>query len=427
MTKLSAALILAPVLAAQTSRAACELEGPARSQFNSLPALHDFSLSWEQRMAARRALAISEPGNWALQVALQEPLIRTPHLSRDWDLAIEHYRRLPDSTLGALLEGRLLARVRRARSRELLDHALNAAPDSPWTHLALLEWAAFPGRPDTALAQERFESWRRLCPQSTLGFAHLPIMENVDRFAAHLIALRQILERRKKVGLESQDFSALYQAWMWEKAASVSQAGQQRFEAAVRSDLAALRELKLHDSPEWFGIVTFGYGRTLRDQSAVRTFENEVLETAPGSQSAWWIEFERAGPLEGALTGPKLALLRDRVARFGHRPAARIGLLPLVTDPATGEEEFRRLADLLLRIERLYPDQSVSMPPTPILIAEQFARRKIEVERIPALISEGLRIAEEQAKYRRHSDVIAPGPNDPAEVARRRADSIKVP
>src|SRR5687768_16367098 len=111
-------IISAALLNAQSNRTACEVTGAAAETLRSLPAMSDLSLSWEERMEPRRALAKKEPANWPLQIALQDPIRRQFFLGREWDEAIARYRALPDPILGKLLEARLLSPLHRQRSRQ---------------------------------------------------------------------------------------------------------------------------------------------------------------------------------------------------------------------------------------------------------------------------------------------------------------------
>ena len=57
-------------------------------------------------------------------------------------------------------------------------------------------------------------------------------------------------------------------------------------------------------------------------------------------------------------------------------------------------------------MERRHPDQGISVPPTPLLVAEQYARRKLRLDQVPALLEEGLVLSEDQERYRRNSDAM---------------------
>jgi len=102
--------------------------------------MFDLSLPWEERYGPHRALAKKYPTDWPLQFAIQASILQHFDMGRECDLALLYYRSLPDRHLGELLEARLLSPPDRKKSREVLDKLLSQAQDSPWTHLAALEW-----------------------------------------------------------------------------------------------------------------------------------------------------------------------------------------------------------------------------------------------------------------------------------------------
>jgi hypothetical protein len=108
------------------------------------------------------------------------------------------YRRLPDRSLGELLEARLLSPFHRKRSSEMIRKVLEAAPDSPWPHLAAAEWASSPVGRDPEFAALHLEQFSRLCPDSPRIFAHLDLVQNADRLAGYVQSLRRLIERKKK-------------------------------------------------------------------------------------------------------------------------------------------------------------------------------------------------------------------------------------
>lgn len=423
-------LLLAAALAAQSNRTACAVTGNTAERVRALPSMSDLSKSWGERMEPRRVLARQEPGNWPLQFALQEPILRGFHIMREWDDAIFFYRQLPDRALGQALEARLLAGLQRQRSRTLLDQALAAVPESPWAHLALVEWGGgqAAGR-DPELAARHFEQVRRLCPELPRVFLYLEVVKDVDRFAAHLQRLRRILEDKKRSGeLGESDLSLFRPAWTWEAVLAGAPGGNREdFEKTVRADLEAIRALRLYDAPEWFTTIRTGYDMTLRDKSSLAAFQNEVLRSAPRSQAAWWIEDERGRRTPGETLLKRVAVvMRERIPRYGEQAAVRFGLRSLLMDAAGSKEEFERAADLLLLIERRHPDLGMSSPPMQLLVAEQYARRKVRLDQVPALVEEGQRQAEYQEKYRLDSDTLPRVPNrfNSKEAAEQRAGFI---
>ena len=153
MPALAVVLLLSGIILAQSDRTSCSIGADVEHEYRSLPSMSDLSLSWEQRYGPRRILAEKYPTNWALQFALQEPLLNSIDLlPHEWDLAIERYRSLPDPLLRDLLEARLLAKIQPVKSGETIGRILGQAKDSPWAHLAMLESAADSRNGDRSLA-----------------------------------------------------------------------------------------------------------------------------------------------------------------------------------------------------------------------------------------------------------------------------------
>jgi hypothetical protein len=163
--------------------------------------MSDLSLSWDERYAPRRDLAKKYLHDWALQFKLQQPILQHSELRGEWDLALAHYRALPDRQLGELLEGRLLSPLYPKKSREVIERMLTEAQDSPWTHLAALEWAADKRSGDATLAAREFEEFRARCPGELQAFQYLGSVRDAQKLRSHVHALRNAIETRKK-----QDF-----------------------------------------------------------------------------------------------------------------------------------------------------------------------------------------------------------------------------
>jgi hypothetical protein len=222
--------------------------------------MSDVSRSWKERYGPRRELAKKYPTDWSLQFALQEPILNHSELGREWDLAIERYRALPDRMLGELLEARLLAPVQREKSREALDHVLGRAKDSPWVHLAMLEWAAARRNGDSTLAERDFITFRHMCLGDRGLFRHLATVRNPEELDRQIHALRTAIEANKKGGLDEEDLAMLRTAWTFERV-TYSQDHFDEFRKVVRSDLEFLRELPNYDSWPWVYLVELGYGQ----------------------------------------------------------------------------------------------------------------------------------------------------------------------
>jgi hypothetical protein len=249
-------------------------------------------LSWEERYAPRRDLAKKYPDDWPLQFTLQQPILPHFDMGREWDLALVHYRSLPDNLLGELLEARLLSSLYSKKSRAALDHVLSQAADSPWSHLAALEWASDSPNGDPALADQEFEEFRQRCPGNLLAFRYLGSVRDRQKRGGHVAALRNAIEREKKRGLDETDFKLLRLAWTWERV-TYGENHLEEFRRAVRADEDFLRGHLNYDSWPCVFMVSFGYTEILKDHGAAKAIEDETLLRAPNGQAAWWIAQNR--------------------------------------------------------------------------------------------------------------------------------------
>ncbi len=90
--------------------------------------------------------------------------------------------------------------------------------------------------------------------------------------------------------------------------------------------------------------------------------------------------------------------------------------------------EFERLADLVLSNDERFPDQGSSTPPVQIQVAEAYVEHKIRLDRVPALVHQGVEEEENREKHRRDSDVMPhpPDGDDNISFTRRRAREILI-
>ena len=403
-------------VSAQSTRTACNLSPSAEKAVRALPSLNDLSLSWEERIAPRHALAEKQPNNWPLQIVLQDALRRRFYLGRDWDRTIAMYRRLPDRLLGDLLEARLTGSFHRKQSRAMIERVLQAAPDSPWAHLVAAEWASHPINRDAQFGSRHLEEFRRLCPENPRGFELLDLVQDTDRLARHVQDLRKLIDSKKRDRLAQADLSLFRAAWPWEKAAAGA-GGEAEFHRRVRSDLAAIQALASYESTDWYSLLRFGSEQILKDPGAMQSMKDEVLQRAPRSQAAWSIEEERATkqPPAGASReqmerwrAQQDRALLERIERFDNQPFTRFAVHSVLFNPMSKLDDAAaaRLSDVVLKFADQYPEQGSSWPPVQMLVAEVYARRKLRLERVPALVQRALEEIEYQEKHRRDSDAI---------------------
>ena len=254
MRTLALLAVLSTAASAQSNRAACSLAPGIEKEYLALPSMLDLSLSWEERYGPRRELAKRYPTDWPLQFLLQQPLLHNFAMGREWDADLAHYQALPDPLLGELLEARLISSLHRKKSREAIDHVLPQAADSPWTHLAALEWAADQRNGDPALAAQEFEEFRQRCPDSLLAFQFLGSVRDPQKLRGHVLALRNAIETAKKRGLDESEAELFRTAWTWERV-TYGDNRVEEFRRAVRADVDFLRKHMKYDSWPWVFMV----------------------------------------------------------------------------------------------------------------------------------------------------------------------------
>ena len=425
--------VLCLSVCAQPNPTACSLSPEMEEEFLALPSMSDLSLSWEERYAPRRDLARTHPHDWSLQFKLQQPILQHSELRREWDQAQEHYRALPDRQLGELLEARLLSPLYPKKSREVIDRMLTEAQDSPWTHLAALEWAADRRSGDPALAAREFEEFRARCPGDLQAFQYLGSLRDPQKLRGHVTALRDAIETRKKQGFDDSEVELFRTVWTWERV-TYGESGIEEYRRAVRADVEFLHRHLNPDSASWVYMVSSGYTDILKDPTPVKGIDDEVLHRAPHGHSAWWIRKARweeehptpksSPPQPGQPTPPeeveaeeaygklRTEFMLSLIEQFRGTPDAAYEAADIMTAPGLPDGAFEWLADLVLSNAERLPEQSTSSPPRQIQVAEEYVRRKIRLDRVPDLVQRGLEQAENQEKYYRETEAFARATRD---------------
>jgi hypothetical protein len=444
--------VLTVSVCAQSSPNACSLDPGVEKEYRALPSMSDLSLSWEERYGPRRELAKRYLTDWPLQFMLQQPILHGISISREFELALAHYRSLPDHLLGELLEARLLSSLQRRKSRVAIDDVLSQAAESPWSHLATLEWAADPRNGDPALAAFEFEEFRQRCPGDILAFQYLRTVRDPQKLRSHVAALRNTIEAAKKRGLDESEVELFRKAWTWEKI-TYGENRLDEYRHTVRADASYLREHLNYDSWHWVFMASLGYGEILKDTITVRAIDDEVLVRAPNGEATWWIAQERwreqnppphrSPPVRNEPIPPsevaaeeeygsrQAAFMLPLIERFWGKPYAAFEAGNFLMAQNLPPGMFERLADFVLSNAERFPDQGSSTPPVQVQVAEAYVNQKIRLDRVPALVQQGLEQEESQEKYYRESDEFQHvqafrNGNDNFSTTRRRAREILI-
>jgi uncharacterized protein (TIGR03435 family) len=246
---------------------ACEAAPEIRAAISALPRMDDYSLSFEQRMEPRRALARKFPQDVFVQMAVQDAFRLKPELAGEWDAALASYAALDDPILEAFLEARLLVRLQRALSRKLLARVIEQAPDFPWAHLVLAEWAGLPDRQDPELRAAELRKFRRQCPGSLAALPYFGANADPSLAVAAASALWPVLVSRTD--------SEAIASWphYWDLLAQILPEDQ--FRSRVNVDVSSLRWLNRMDDPEWARAVRYGY-QVAGNEAALASFNAQA-------------------------------------------------------------------------------------------------------------------------------------------------------
>jgi uncharacterized protein (TIGR03435 family) len=246
---------------------ACEAAPEIRAAINALPRMDDFSLTFEQRMEPRRALARKFPQDVFVQMAVQDAFRLKPELAGEWDAALASYAALDHPALGTFLEARLLVRLQRELSRKLLARVIEQAPDLPWAHLALAEWAGLADRQDPELRAAELRKFRRQCPGSLAALPYFGADTDPSLAVAAASALWPVLVART-------DPEAIA-SWphYWDVLAQVLPEDQ--FRSRVNVDVSSLRWLNRMDDPGWVRAVRYGY-QVAGNEAALASFNAQA-------------------------------------------------------------------------------------------------------------------------------------------------------
>jgi len=251
------------LLNAALASAACVAAPEIQREIDRLPALSDSSLTLEQRMAPRRALAERYPEEYFAQLAAMPQL--TYSASQDWNAFLARYRAMRDRDAGDLLEAQMLGLVSDPHASELAEAVLKRQPDTPAAHLLLLRWAA-QGATSSA-AERHFREYRRLCPASAAPFAYLHGIEDAALLKTSLDAAHGLL-------LTRSDPEAIA-AWR-----DILDVMRINCDARLRTDALFLRSRNLYSREDWMSLMTAAYLYTKDDEARV-SLRTEAAKALP--------------------------------------------------------------------------------------------------------------------------------------------------
>jgi len=374
------------LLNAALASAACVAAPEIQREIDRLPALSDSSLTLEQRMAPRRALAERYPEEYFAQLAAMPQL--TYSASQDWNAFLARYRAMRDRDAGDLLEAQMLGLVSDPHASELAEAVLKRQPDTPAAHLLLLRWAA-QGATSSA-AERHFREYRRLCPASAAPFAYLHGIEDAALLKTSLDAAHGLL-------LTRSDPEAIA-AWR-----DILDVMRINGDARLRTDALFLRSRNLYSREDWMSLMTAAYLYTKDDEARV-SLRTEAAKALPDSNFAVQAALEQwsathAGPADRS--GMAQYQKERTQALYGFwdsHPNSTAALQQLASGEAFGvlsDEQVTRVIEARRKMAAEHPELPMLGNPAQLNLSDAriLVAHKMRLAEVPALIEAVLRAA----------------------------------
>jgi thiol-disulfide isomerase/thioredoxin len=309
----------------------------------------------------------------------------------------ERLAKHPDSPAFLYLYARTLVGVRTPEAEQYFEKALERAPDFARPHLEIARIHAYGRYRDLAKVQAHLEAFMKLCPASLAPYGGLRMLEDKE-------LLRQGLERLTKLleGRSDDDAIAAHQA-LWDlefHVAPTSEYAQAR--ERVGADVARLRALGRVGSLKWFEALHRGY-ELLGDDAGQKWVEGQLLGRFP--QSSLTVQFliarwhqENPYPKEGSpadqLEAYNRALVRAADEWIRRWPAApmprseRFWAMTALKDVPAADLEGA--AEAFVDAFAKNHDAISTNPAPPLLVAQEYVKRGIELSSVPQLVGSGL-------------------------------------
>jgi len=417
-------LLFAVSLGAQELAVPCQPAPETLKILEALPAVRDYSISFEARVAPLRALAEKSPGDFFIQRFYQDAFRRSFQLSDEFDRALAMYRKRPANPLSRYLEARLLMFADPASARATFDELLSKNPGFVWPHIDFLEWTLFPGQRDATQADSHVKAFLAACPEAPEVYEHFALVQDPQLLKQGADNLRRALIRRG-TPLDAVHWPDL---WFLETRAGVD---AQVLSERIHEDLKRIEAGGFRPRPELFQVYSQAAG-LLKDPGVLQSFQAAVAKEAPQSLlmlSLLQAEWSRRNPFPPRDATPdQRKAYEDSQAKaeteWRKQWPANCGLAQQqwgrVSSAAQGAKppdaaEAVSLAELLLRCREQFPDAGMSVPPMETLAAQLYVRLNTHLDQVPRLLDAGLRAIEKQEKYRLSMDLL------PAELRQRAA------
>jgi thiol-disulfide isomerase/thioredoxin len=393
-------------VAARAGTVPCPCEAPpaVRQELARIDFPNDAAMTGEDRAAKRQAILSALLARYPDDIFVQARYQDIKHIDAsdaELDSLIKEYQeqlaKHPDSPAFLYLYARTLVGLRTPEAEQYFEKALERAPDFARPHLEMARIHAYGRYRDLAKVQAHLEAFMKLCPASLAPYGRLSALEDKA-------LLRQGLERLTKLleGRSDDDAVAAHQA-LWDlefHVAPTSEYAQAR--ERVGADVALLRALDRFDSLKWFDALHYGY-KVLGDEAGQKWVEGQLLEHFPQSSHTVSLPIMRwhqenpypkdpsaADQLE-AYNRARLRAADEWIKRWPAAPMPRSERYQAMTglkDIPTAD--FQSAAEAFMDAYAKNRDAGATNPAPPLLVAQEYVKRGIELSSVPQLVESGL-------------------------------------
>jgi len=393
----------------------CEPTAEVRKAIDEAPNLFDFTKPLEDRLRPIRTLAGKYPRDIFVQMRYQDRFRRNTQLYDEFDRAFAMYRAAPRDPVNCFLEARLTASFDAVKAEAMLMELIASDPSFPWPHLAVAELTDRPGFRDAQKAEPHLRAFLEACPASIEGYVMLRTVEDPQLIADGSKKLRALLEPRVDVA------SLPYWKPLWDlELRAVAKGAEDPVRQRIARDAAAIEKLPPIRTRDWYD--TLGYAAQLTKDDAIAKWRDAAVQreypdsewAAQAARTQWAAVHPR--PERGA-KAEDVAAYRAAANAWSDELARRFpNDFNVILDrwqaiDSTGKtwslEQRLAAEDAVAALLRRSPDAGSFNPPLPVAIADHNTRWRTRLDGVLALLRQGLKQTELEAKYGRWRRCLA--------------------
>ncbi len=293
-------------------------------------------------------------------------------------------------------------------AQQRIEQTLDHNPDMFWAHLLLARILFMrPGAPDVARIRSHLDRVIEHCPSLPEPYRYLrSVIDDPKVLRSYARHLRAVLTEQRSVW----DPEIYTELWKLEFAATPV-AEHETVRARIRNDLLRLRNMRQVHDFRWWTVLHEGYSH-VQDVQNLQWVEDQMAHRFRDTAWALWHtvqQWMQAHPRPKPDAPPEeqrtyARTLLERTTRWirqwpEHPYGWWIRWQVLQHLPDVDATVLIQTAESLIAAVHENPDEMKIVPPAEFQVARVFLERGIALDRIPALVEEGIRTAERMHRW----------------------------